>query len=144
MIVITALAPYQERGDRVIVDGSKTAVNASSALILGMVLHELATNAAKYGALSTQAGEVEVTWNKDLSRNRLLLVWSESKGPRIAGPAKKKGFGLGLIERALAHELKGQSTFDFRSIGLRCTIILPLTEIAVEVPGRRTQPRAKP
>ncbi len=127
--VVTALAPYRERGDRVVVSGDKVTLNAPAALILGMILHELATNAAKHGGLSNEQGRVEVSWTRTQRAKRLTLTWLERGGPRVAAPAKVKGFGLTLIERGLAHELRGECAFDFKPAGLRCSIDVPLAEL---------------
>lgn len=149
VLVVTGLAPYCERGDRVIVSGDKMTLNASTSLLLGMILHELATNAAKHGALSTDLGQVEVSWTKNVRARTLNLGWTEKNGPRAGAPAKGKGFGLTLIERGLAHELKGEVQFDFGDDGFRCALDIPLIEMEVEaavVRGRgrhtgKTRPR---
>jgi two-component sensor histidine kinase len=132
VLVVTALAPYRERGDRVVVSGDKVTLNAPAALLLGMILHELATNAAKHGALSNERGQVEVSWTKSVRTKQISLTWAEKNGPRPAEPGKTKGFGLTLIERGLAHELKGEASFDFRGGGLRCSLDMPLAEIEAE------------
>jgi two-component sensor histidine kinase len=137
VLVVTSLAPYRERGDRVVVGGDKVTLNAPSALILGMILHELATNAAKHGALSNDRGTVEVSWHRNARPQRLEVVWTEKDGPRVVAPAgdkstgktKAKGFGLTLIERGLSHELKGKCEFEFKPAGLRCSIEIPLAEL---------------
>ncbi len=131
-LVVTALAPYRERGDRVVVSGDAVTMNAAAALLFGMILHELATNAAKYGALSNERGQVEVAWMKNARTKQLNLTWGEKNGPRGAEPGRAKGFGMTLIERGLAHELKGDAKFDFRDGGLRCTLEVPLSEIEAE------------
>ena len=129
VVVVTALAPYRERGDRVVVDGDRLTLNAPAALILGTILHELATNAAKHGALKGERGRVEVSWHK--RGKRLEMTWAEKDVPRLSEPPKAnvRGFGLTLIERGLAHELKGTCEFEFKSGGLRCAIAVPLSEI---------------
>lgn len=137
VLVVTALAPYRERGDRVVVTGDKMTLNAPTALLLGMILHELATNAAKHGALSNDRGQVEVAWVRNVRTRRLELIWTEKNVTRSGEPANAKGFGLTLIERGLAHELKGESRFEFRNGGLRCAIEMPLTEIEADVPVSR-------
>jgi len=142
VLVVTALAPYRERGDRVIVSGDAVTLNAPAALLLGMILHELATNAAKYGALSNERGQIEVSWTKSARTKRLVLTWAERNGPRPAEPGKDKGFGLTLIERGLAHELKGEASFEFREGGIRCSLDMPLAEI--EAAGNTIVRRRRP
>ena len=141
VLVVTALAPYRERGDRVVVTGDKLTLNAPAALLLGMILHELATNAAKHGALSNDRGQVEVAWSRNARTGRLELTWTEKNGPRVADAARPKGFGLTLIERGLAHELKGKSHFEFKGGSLRCAIEIPLGEIEAE--GSAAKPRRR-
>jgi two-component system, chemotaxis family, CheB/CheR fusion protein len=87
-----------------------------------MALHELATNAVKYGALSNASGQVQVTWNvaRDDQPNRAKLIWQELGGPQVALP-KRKGFGSLLIERALKSEFGGVS-LGFDPEGVTCTM----------------------
>ncbi|MGH6865578.1 MAG: hypothetical protein ACREDO_05280 [Methyloceanibacter sp.] len=92
-----------------------------------MAVHELATNAAKYGALSSERGRVSVIWNVDPQGKTLHINWVESDGPPVAAP-NKSGFGRLLLERALAADLKGDVKLDFAGAGLRCAIDLPLQE----------------
>jgi two-component system CheB/CheR fusion protein len=132
VLVVTALAPYRERGDRVIVSGDKIMLNPQAALLLGMILHELATNAAKHGALANERGQVEVSWSTAAPSRRLTLVWTEKGTMHMEMPPGPKGFGLTLIERGLAHELKGESSFEFNPSGIRCTIEVPCSEIEAE------------
>ncbi len=94
-------------------------------LALGMVGHELATNAAKYGALS-RGGHVTVSWTA--SPSALRLEWIERGGPPVKAPARK-GFGSRLIERSITGDLGGKVTIDFNPEGLRCVIDLPLDRI---------------
>jgi two-component system CheB/CheR fusion protein len=128
-IVITALAPYRERGERMVVSGDKIMLKASAALILAIMLHELATNAVKHGALSTERGRVEVSWETELRAGTISIRWQERDGPKVTAPSRRKGFGLTLIERGMTHELRGNAAFDFRSAGLRCALEMPLVEV---------------
>ena len=100
-----------------------------AALSLGMVLHELATNAAKHGALSAERGRVEVAWSAEGEgpAGRLVLRWAESGGPRVAqDKPERRGFGSELIERQLRHGLGGTYEAEFAEAGLRATLSLPL------------------
>ena len=88
-----------------------------------MALHELATNAVKYGALSNGGGRVTIAWEQSQT-NRVKLVWQESGGPEVS-PPKQKGFGSHLIERAFAGQLGG-SELRFSPEGLSCTLEVAL------------------
>lgn len=132
-IVITALAPFRERGERMVVSGEKVILKASAALILAIMLHELTTNAVKYGALSSERGRIEVSWETDLRAKTLSIRWQERDGPKVGKPNRRKGFGMSLIERGMAHELRGNAAFDFRSAGLRCALEMPLAEVTAPV-----------
>jgi PAS domain S-box-containing protein len=94
-----------------------------AAVALGMGVHELATNAAKYGALSVATGQVRVTWVQE--RDLLRLTWAESNGPPVAPPARR-GFGARLLERGLAAELSGGVELTYDAAGLICQMALPL------------------
>jgi two-component system CheB/CheR fusion protein len=122
------LAPYIDIGGaRLDVDGPPISLKPRAAVTLGMLLHELATNSIKYGALSVAEGRIEVTWAlaHRSPTHRLELRWSEHDGPAVAPPAKR-GFGTELIERAARFELGGEATIAFEKGGLRCTITVPL------------------
>jgi two-component sensor histidine kinase len=106
-ILTRTLAPHAKEG-RVAFDGPDLRLSPKMALALAMGIHELATNAAKYGALSTEAGLVSVTWR--LEQDQLLLAWRESGGPPVAPPATR-GFGSRLLERALAGRGLGRAAF---------------------------------
>jgi PAS domain S-box-containing protein len=124
VIVRRALAPFQDRGqERFRLEGPETRINADKSLLLAMALHELATNAVKYGSLSNQAGEVSIRWEAMDSPQgpQLKLDWRESGGPPVAPPSRK-GFGTGLIERAFNHQ--GAAQFEFRPDGMICTLQL--------------------
>jgi two-component sensor histidine kinase len=88
-------------------------------LALGLAFHELATNAAKHGALSTGTGEVKVAWDIDSDHDRLKLRWQETGGPQVS-PPERRGFGLRLIERGLSHELSAQVRLRFPPQGVIC------------------------
>jgi two-component sensor histidine kinase len=106
-------------------DGSTVVLNPKCALTLGLAIHELATNAAKYGALSAKSGSVEVSWQIDPRDRQLRICWIESGGPAVERPTRS-GFGRLLLERALASDLKGSVDLDFVAEGLKCHIAIPL------------------
>jgi two-component sensor histidine kinase len=98
------------------------------------VLHELATNAVKHGALSATSGRVMLTW--ELDRDRLHLSWRESGGPIVTEPTHR-GFGSTLINASIPYELGGTVALDFAPTGVRCTITLPLTTPQADEPPPR-------
>ncbi len=128
-IVEQAVAPYSSRGeDRLHLAGSRARVPPRMALALAMALQELATNAVKYGALSTETGEIRIAWNVQATGSgpRLHLRWEESGGPTVQPPSRR-GFGSRLIERSLSHDLGGTARIEFPATGLVCTVDAPLS-----------------
>jgi two-component system, chemotaxis family, CheB/CheR fusion protein len=102
------------------------ALTPKQGLGLSLMLHELGTNAAKYGALSRDQGRLRVSWHvEEMSDRRLRLNWEERHGPRVKPPAEK-GFGLQLIERAASYELEGAAELHFAPGGLTCEVVFPL------------------
>lgn len=128
-IIRAELAPYlgQAAGGRVTITGPEVTLTAKPAQMLTIGIHELATNAAKYGALSNADGRVRVSWSKEgaAGAEHLRILWEESQGPRVRPPGRQ-GFGRTLIERGIAYELHGQASLDFREEGVRCMILVPL------------------
>jgi PAS domain S-box-containing protein len=125
------LAPYRKAGDeRVVLEGPDVRLPARYAINLGLVLHELVTNAAKYGALSTNAGHLEVTWSVIESEDRpkqLRIHWTETGGPAVA-PPKRQGFGSRLIRRSIEGELGGYMVLNFAESGVAYDISVPLSQ----------------
>jgi PAS domain S-box-containing protein len=133
-IVDEALAPYRKDPvERFRIDGHPLQLPPRMALSLAMAIHELSTNAAKYGAFSSDAGQVVVHWKvAEAGKERsLTLQWREEGGPMVRPPARK-GFGSRLIERSLTRELAGKADLDYRPDGLVCTLYLPLPEIQAD------------
>jgi two-component sensor histidine kinase len=112
-IVSRAIAPFDSR--RFTVRGDDAALTSAKGLLLAMALHELGTNAVKYGALSNGDGRVGIEWNGNTQR--LTLRWRESGGPQVAPPTHK-GFGTKLIQRAMVGE-DGSAAFDYAPDGLK-------------------------
>jgi two-component sensor histidine kinase len=104
------------------VAGEPVRLSGRAVLTLSIVLHELATNAAKHGALSRPEGRADVEWRR--SRDQVELVWSETGGPTVVVP-KRRGFGLRLISDSISYELGGEAAYDFAATGLICTLRLP-------------------
>ncbi len=134
-IVRAALDPYTTPGStRFQTGGVPVRVSPRSALILAMAIHELCTNAGKYGALSAPQGRVRVSWQVESSgttEKELQLRWAESGGPAVTPPSRK-GFGSRLIESALAAELGGEVRLAFHPDGVVCDIRAPLEQVQAE------------
>jgi two-component sensor histidine kinase len=120
-IVTRALKPFHEQHhERIAIEGPGDVwLDSSKAVVVAMALHELATNAVKYGALSNGSGRVSVTLEHGQS-NRVKLVWQESGGPKVSKPTQQ-GFGSHLIERAFNGQL-GRAQLVFNPQGLSCIL----------------------
>ena len=121
-LVRNQLAPYTTDANMTIV-GTDIMVGPLATQALAMVLHELVTNAAKYGALSIPGGRVSVSWEQ--AGTNLIFVWREFDGPR-ATAAIQPGYGTDLIRNIIPHELGGSVDLAFASHGARCSIEFPL------------------
>ena len=117
-----------EAEERIVLSGPPMSLPPPVAESLSMTLHELATNAAKYGALSVPAGRVEVEWSSD-AQGRLVLRWAEAGGPPVRRPARR-GFGARLIERTADH-LGGSGSLEWRASGLVYEMSIPMQNPAV-------------
>jgi two-component system CheB/CheR fusion protein len=125
-VILAELAPHGVGdGRNVRLSGPPVMLKAQAALFLALVVHELATNAAKYGALSTPEGRVELAWTIAGDRpSRLELTWLERGGPKI-NALPKHGFGTELIERGIRFELQGEAQLGVVDGGLHCRIVIP-------------------
>jgi two-component sensor histidine kinase len=112
-----AAGPFEQ--DRLVIDGPDATLDANKALHLTLALHELATNAVKYGAWSNREGRVRVSWS--VANDRLTLTWRESGGPAVQPPTRK-GFGSLLIAQATDH----RAQIDFPPEGVHCILPIPL------------------
>ena len=110
-LVRSSLAAHDDGDARFAVDGPQLRLTPKTAVTLAMTLHELATNATKYGALSTDSGRVAVAWQHD--GNEFALRWEERGGPPCSAPARP-GFGTRMLERALSAQLGGKSSHRLR------------------------------
>jgi PAS domain S-box-containing protein len=134
-IVEKALSPFMAPKREFDIDGPGVRLLPKSALAVAMAVHELATNAAKYGALSNGSGRISVRWAvSEQDAPHLQIVWTETGGPKVAAPSRK-GFGSRLIERGLAGQLSGEALIDFRETGVVCRIMAPLDAITGSVPA---------
>jgi PAS domain S-box-containing protein len=123
-MVEAELAPYDEAA-RVAASGPAARLAPEAVQAVSMVLHELATNAAKYGALSVPGGRVQVAWAASPGSG-LDLSWTEEGGPALPpGPPKRRGFGSRMIDATMAGQLGGTVRFDWRTAGLRCDLRIP-------------------
>ena len=124
-VVEAELLPYAQDGVHEIeLQGPDIELAPNDALSLGLAMHELATNAAKYGALSQSGGKVAAHW-KLVTPGLVRIEWQESGGPPVA-PQRGRGFGTDLIERIVAHELKNPVELDFAPEGVRCVLTVPV------------------
>jgi len=146
-IVRCELAPWVGEGNA-IVEGGDIALAADATQSLAMVLHELVTNAAKYGALSTPGGRVRVRWerqqhNGDASAG-LIVEWREVNGPTVVAP-RRLGYGTSVIEDLIPYELGGAVDLAFAADGVRCRIAIPSRWIATgDWPGVAPSPASAP
>jgi two-component sensor histidine kinase len=116
-LVAQELSPYCGDGEtRVSIDGPKILLKPQAAQTIAMCIHELATNAAKYGALSLPEGHVQIEWSHT-GDQRVILRWTETGGPLVVSPTRR-GFGTRVIEELIRGQLKGEMHFDWRREGL--------------------------
>jgi PAS domain S-box-containing protein len=122
-LVRAQLSPFEDLiGSRVAVCGPKLRLRAASAQAIGLVLHELATNAGKYGALSTQVGRVDVCWG--IEGDTFTMSWIESDGPPVSAPARR-GFGTVVMEAMVEHSVDGTVNLDYAPSGLTWRLTCP-------------------
>ena len=128
-IVSDTVNPHAGGESRFRIEGPHVRLGPSAALAVAMALHELCTNAAKYGALSTEEGRVDIVWrlDGDGTDRRLSLSWSESEGPPVVSPTRK-GFGSRLIQQVLATELSGKVRVAYEPSGVVCMIDAPMPD----------------
>ncbi|MGH1590451.1 sensor histidine kinase [Methylobacterium phyllosphaerae] len=119
------LSPYRTGDDQIRLDGPDLSLSPREVLALGMTIHELTTNAAKYGALSVRSGRIRIAWSLAEGTPRLQLTWQESDGPPVQTPTRV-GFGTRLIAGGMRHELAGTVDLAFEAGGLRCRLDVPL------------------
>jgi PAS domain S-box-containing protein len=131
-LVVRQLAPFDEIGDgRLDAAGPSVSLDAGAVQNIGLLFHELATNASKYGALSVPDGKVIIRWTLDPAEadaRCLRLSWAERSGPPVSTPGYK-GFGLIVIERTVAAALNGSVSVDFAPEGLTCTLNIPTSHV---------------
>ncbi|MBS1303410.1 HWE histidine kinase domain-containing protein [Loktanella sp. SALINAS62] len=123
------LAPHrQDDPDRITIEGTSVGLSSRQARMFGLALHELATNAAKYGALSVAGGKIHLEWHlsgAERGAERLSMMWQEADGPEIT-PPQRKGFGTRLLEDVVAHELNGEAELSYKTCGLQYRLKFPV------------------
>jgi two-component sensor histidine kinase/PAS domain-containing protein len=117
------LAPYAV-GDQIALSGPELQLQPATAQTLALALHELVTNSAKYGALSTLSGRLSLRWEND--QGLLRLLWEETGGPSVQEPTTR-GFGTRTVLASIESQLGGEARFDWRSEGLLCRLSVPLS-----------------
>lgn len=128
------LDPYQDAmRQRIRLRGPRINLQPSAVLALGLAIHELATNATKYGSLTAPEGKVSVMWAlaPSLSPPVLIVEWVESGGPTVVPPIRQ-GFGTKLIQRGLAQQLGGEIKLDFHPDGIRCVVTFPVENVMID------------
>lgn len=129
-LVQTELGPYEDATrNRIFIEGPQVELPSEAAVPIGMAMHELTTNAAKHGALSTFGGQVDVRWDVVSGAEGPILnfAWTEKDGPPVTSPARQ-GFGSRLLQRVLSAQLQAQVNMDFREEGLRFTMSMPIPD----------------
>ncbi len=131
------LMPYWGEGDRIALDGPPVWMDGRAYSIMALVLHELSTNAAKYGALSAAGGRLEIGW--DLSDvGACTLRWSENGGPPVRPPSRR-GFGSILIDRSIPFDLGGEARVDYLADGVRAEFVLPSRFVSLRAENREVK-----
>jgi two-component sensor histidine kinase len=129
-VIGRVLQPYLlNNSERLRMFGPKVPLAPRPAVVLSMILHEIATNAAKYGALSNDTGTVTLDWEviEEDAKRKLRLIWTEAGGPPVSAPVQR-GFGSRLIERSARDQLGGEATVDFLPRGVVCTVTVALED----------------
>jgi light-regulated signal transduction histidine kinase (bacteriophytochrome) len=123
LITAEAEAYLSSKAERVKLNGSPTALAPDAFSILSLVIHELMTNSAKYGALCDQRGQVTIDWARD-AKGDLIIDWRERDGPPVRPPTRR-GFGSTIIEHSIPHDLNGEVSLDYRPEGFQARIRIP-------------------
>ncbi|MDP3418196.1 CheR family methyltransferase [Falsiroseomonas sp.] len=126
-LIKTEIEPYATQPERFSITGPQLPLGPKMAVALGMAVHELATNAVKYGSLSVEGGRVVISWLVEEQDNgaKLVLHWREEGGPHVKPPTRR-GFGSNLVERQVRYDLRGTIEMDFQESGLQAVLTVPL------------------
>jgi two-component sensor histidine kinase len=125
-VVHAALKPFEDGRQRIRHRGPEVRVSAAAATSFSLAFHELATNAVKHGALSTDSGRVEILW--EVRDGVLHLTWEEIGGPPVVTPTRR-GFGTTIIEKALAASIQGSATLHYRPAGLVMEVVTDVAKL---------------
>jgi light-regulated signal transduction histidine kinase (bacteriophytochrome)/CheY-like chemotaxis protein len=140
LITAEAEAYLSTKAERVKLSGDPTALAPDAFSILSLVIHELMTNSAKYGALCDQRGQVTIDWARD-AKGDLIIDWREREGPPVKPPTRR-GFGSTIIEHSIPHDLNGEVSLDYRPEGFQARIRIPGRYVTTEgVAVSVTQPK---
>jgi PAS domain S-box-containing protein len=126
-LVEEELEPYRTNPGRIVIEGPAATLSTTACQPLALALHELATNAAKFGALSRPTGCLTVAWALDAEG--LTLTWREEGGPRMEGPPARRGFGSTVLVGSIEQQLRGRVVMDWRAEGLSGTLFVPRAEL---------------
>jgi len=127
-LIRTIFAPYESEGsERIMITGCDYPINESSVTSVALLLHELATNAAKYGSLSTSTGLVHIDCSS--REGWLVMIWKEQGGPSIKGPPDMEGFGGRLARQVVSNQFKGRISNEWNKSGLVIKIEIPLEQL---------------
>lgn len=141
-LVNAELSPYRENCPDLHVDGPSVKLNAQAFSVMALVIHELTTNAAKYGALSDPDGKLSVTWEMN-AQSACVLNWTETCAVPVIPPVHK-GFGSSLIERSIPFDLEGQADIVFAQDGLQARFVIPVRFVTAANRKASTPPAGKP
>ena len=128
-LVDEEFAPYKTGPEKIVIEGPDVMLRPTAAQTLALTLHELATNAAKYGALSSSSGRIELSW--EIQDGNLVVHWREIGGPAIRA-ALYKGFGTRIVVESIERQLGGKVTYDWAADGLHCILSVPSDKIKRE------------
>ena len=132
-LIENAILAFQSDGlKQFTMTGDNIAISSGSAVALSMVIHELSTNALKYGALSVPEGRVSIAWAVDPETERFKMEWRESGGPKVV-PLTHKSFGSRFIEQALPGQLEGKARLIFDPSGVVCDVNVPISSLQESV-----------
>ncbi len=132
-LVAADIEVFSEAGGRMTAEGEPLWVTPGAAQVIAIILHELSTNAARHGALSTGEGSVAVRWRRE-NGGDLHLSWNEDGGPKVAEPTRR-GFGTQIIERSVPDQLGGDAEVMWLPTGLRCEFVVPAAHIVKPTRG---------
>ncbi len=129
MLVEQQLGDHTDRiGEQIAIEGEDVMLKPEAVQNLGLALHELATNAQKYGSLSGPEGRVSIRWQFCEEASKLRLTWQERGGPPVT-PPERSGFGRAMIETVVGRALEGDVRLSFPPKGVRCEIVIPLAQV---------------